>query len=129
MSRGQHMGYSKDLYLSVLYWQCCDVILDGCEELIQVRYRHLEMGYVCLMEVEATEMSEIFKSIASKRRPTAVISCSMRSVASARRGSVGGVVEQGGVISAAMGFGSAIALENNSWQECLPDDVLLGIAT
>ncbi|KAJ1205659.1 hypothetical protein NDU88_001087 [Pleurodeles waltl] len=38
------------------------------------------------MEVEALERTEIFKSIASKLRPTAVISCSMRSVVSAERG-------------------------------------------
>ncbi|KAJ1110793.1 hypothetical protein NDU88_008139 [Pleurodeles waltl] len=79
------------------------------------------------MEVEAADRSEIFESIASRRHLTAVISWSMHSVASAERGSAGGVAEQGGIFGDAMGLGSAIASENSSWWECLLDDLPVGI--
>ncbi|KAJ1199904.1 hypothetical protein NDU88_003736 [Pleurodeles waltl] len=114
------------LYLHVLYWHCRDAILNGSEALVQFRYRHLE---TVRMEVEAGERSEFFKSIASKHRLTAVISCSIQSVASVEWESADGVVEQGGIAWVAMGLGSAIASENSSCRECLPDDFLLGIAT
>ncbi|KAJ1116984.1 hypothetical protein NDU88_005185 [Pleurodeles waltl] len=47
-------------------------------------------------EVEVADRSEIFESIASRLRPTAVISWTMSSVASAERGSAGRVAERGG---------------------------------
>ncbi|KAJ1163850.1 hypothetical protein NDU88_004302 [Pleurodeles waltl] len=81
------------------------------------------------MEVEAVERYEIFESIASKHRPTAVISWNIRSVVSAEWGLAGGVAEQGGIICDAVGVGGAIAFENSSWRECLPGDFPLGIAT
>ncbi|KAJ1130404.1 hypothetical protein NDU88_008757 [Pleurodeles waltl] len=75
------------------------------------------------IEVEAVERSEIFNSIATKRRPTAVISCSIRSVASVKRGSAGRVAEQRGIACVAMGLGSEIASENSSKEPVGPPGV------
>ncbi|KAJ1194337.1 hypothetical protein NDU88_003626 [Pleurodeles waltl] len=79
------------------------------------------------MEEEATVWSVIFESIASRRHPTAAISYNMRSVASIVGRSAGEGAGHGGAICAAMVFGCAMASDNSSSRECLPEDFPFGI--
>ncbi|KAJ1180408.1 hypothetical protein NDU88_005629 [Pleurodeles waltl] len=80
------------------------------------------------MEEKATVNSEILVSIVSRRRPTAAISCSMRSVTSNGGEAAGDGAEPGEVPCVAMALGCARASENSKWRECLPEDFPLGIS-
>ncbi|KAJ1144014.1 hypothetical protein NDU88_010316 [Pleurodeles waltl] len=80
------------------------------------------------MEEEAIVKSEILASIVSRRRPTAAISCRMRSVASNGGEVAGDDAEPEEVPCVAMILGCATATENSKLQGCLPEDFPPGIA-